>query len=140
MRQANRGQLTGENAMRKSSFPRAFDCWATSVLTLALCSEDVAEVFRTVGQVNQVESFGGRRVANLLEPDLRSAFGMTPILNDDCQLGPTQLKRAGTCCVPMKHDPLRDGDNALLGLVQSRELGFDGVVRVRHGRRGVKES
>lgn len=67
--------------MRKSSFPRAFDCWATSVILLALCSEDVAEVFRTVGQVNQIESFGGRRVANLLEPDLRSPFGMTPIWN-----------------------------------------------------------
>lgn len=32
----------------------------------------------------------------------------------------------------MKHDPLSDGDNALLGLIQRRELGFDSVVGESH--------
>lgn len=36
--------------------------------------------------------------------------------------------------IPMKHDPLRDGDNALLALVQSRQLGLDGIVCVGHGK------
>ena len=32
----------------------------------------------------------------------------------------------------MKHDPLCDGNNAFLSLVQSRELRLDGVVCVGH--------
>ena len=32
----------------------------------------------------------------------------------------------------MKHNPLRDGDNALLSLVQGRKLSFYSIVRVCH--------
>ena len=32
----------------------------------------------------------------------------------------------------MKHNPLCDGDNAFLGLIQGRELGLDSVIGVGH--------
>lgn len=34
----------------------------------------------------------------------------------------------------MEHDPLRNRNNALLSLVESGELCFDRVIRVRHVR------
>jgi len=39
----------------------------------------------------------------------------------------------------MKHDPLRDGNNALLCLIESRELCLNGIVRVSHNW-GILES
>lgn len=42
------------------------------------------EVFRTVGQIDQVESFWGRRLANPLQPDLRSPFGVSPVRINEC--------------------------------------------------------
>jgi hypothetical protein len=32
----------------------------------------------------------------------------------------------------MKHDPLSDSNNAFLGLVESRELCLNGIIRVCH--------
>lgn len=40
--------------------------------------------------------------------------------------------RAADVCAPMEHDPLGDSDNALLGLVQSRKFGLDGIICVCH--------
>ena len=34
----------------------------------------------------------------------------------------------------MEHDPLRDSDNTLLRLIESGELRFDSIIRIRHGR------
>lgn len=85
---------------------------------------------RTVGQVDQVEPFGGRGVANPLQPDLRCFISVSPVRNKQSQsVSPCADARG---CVPMKHDPLSDGDNALLGLIQRRELGFDSVVGESH--------
>lgn len=46
--------------------------------------------------------------------------------------------------IPVEHDPLRDGDYAILRLVERGQLGLDRVVRVRHcaesrdaARRGI---
>lgn len=79
MRRVGRWQLTGANAIRKSSFPRAFDCCATSVVCIRFCRENEVEVFRTIGKVDQVESLGGRRVANPLQPDLCSPFSVSSV-------------------------------------------------------------
>lgn len=35
--------------------------------------------------------------------------------------------------VPVKHNPLGNSDNALLGLIQRRELRLDGVIGISHG-------
>lgn len=32
----------------------------------------------------------------------------------------------------MEHNPLRNGDNAFLGLIESRELGLDCIIGIRH--------
>lgn len=88
-------------------------------------------MFRTIGKVDQVESFGGRRVTNPLQPDLRSPFGVSPV--DFWVLADVSAARRVTdVCAPMEHDPLGDSDNALLGLVQSRKLGLDGIICVCH--------
>lgn len=34
--------------------------------------------------------------------------------------------------LPVEHDPLRDGDNAFLRLIESRKLCLDSIVGVRH--------
>lgn len=41
-------------------------------------------------------------------------------------------KNTGVGDLPMKHDPLCYGDNALLSLVEGGKLGFHGVVCVCH--------
>lgn len=41
-------------------------------------------------------------------------------------------------CEPMKHDPLRDGNDHFLSLVQGRELGLDCIVCVCHDEREIE--
>lgn len=72
----------------------------------------------TIGQVDQVESLGRRRVANLLEPYLSGAFSMASIVtgkkNQQVSLGLEQVS------VPVEHNPLRNSNDAFLRVVQSR--------------------
>lgn len=88
--------MIGENAIRKSSFFLAFDCWATSKHCQLACRHlinDGAE--HTISQVNQVQSFAPSCLFQLLKPYSTRAVSMAPV----------------------KHDPLRHGDDALLGFI-----------------------
>jgi hypothetical protein len=40
----------------------------------------------------------------------------------------------------MKHDPLRNGDNAILRLAEGSQLGLDRVVGVGHGACWISQS
>jgi len=41
--------------------------------------------------------------------------------------------------IPVKHDPLRNSDNAILRLAERSKLGLDRVVGVSHGARRISQ-
>jgi hypothetical protein len=86
---------------------------------------------RTIGEVNQIEALRRRRVANLVKPDLSSSFGMAPIAGSLACL----LEVKASVCVPVEHDPLSDSNDALLRLIQSRELCFNGIIGKSHSEK-----
>lgn len=43
-----------------------------------------------------------------------------------------EVARCGHRLLPMKHDPLGDGDNALLRLIESRQFCLDSIIGISH--------
>lgn len=104
-------------------------------LCIAIVSES-GESFQerdnhTIRQIDQVESFGRGGVAELLQPELRGSFSMPPIVRR-VSIQNIWLWILEGYRLPVEHDPLRDSDNALLRLIQSRELRLDSIIRIRH--------
>lgn len=81
-----------------------------------------------IGEVNKVQPFRSAGFLESVEPECRSAISVTSM---------TILVWVLVACIhivgiPMKHDPLGDGDNAVLGLAERGQLRLDGVVGVGH--------
>lgn len=77
-----------------------------------------------VGKVNKVQPFGGACFLKSVQPECSGAISVTSgsisvwvLVADIHVVG-----------VPMKHDPLGDGDNAVLRLAERGQLRLDGVV------------
>ena len=81
-----------------------------------------------VGKVNKVQPFGGACFLKSVQPECRSAISVTSMTI----LVWVSVAYMHTAGIPMKHDPLSDGDNAVLRLAERRQLRLDGVVGVGH--------
>lgn len=113
-------------------------------LCIAIVSEST-ESFRerdhhTVRQIDQIESFGRGGVAELLQPELRGSFSMPPIDQGELAFRIYGYRSSKGYRLPVEHDPLRDSDNALLRLIQSRELRLDSIIRIRHNRSSTRRN
>lgn len=83
-------------------------------------------MIRTIGKVYQIEAFGGRRLSELLQPKLSCSFRMASVME---HIVSTDHRHHGAV-LPVEHDPLRDSDDTLLGLVQSREFGLHCIIGI----------
>lgn len=83
-----------------------------------------------IGEIDQVQAFGGAAFLQSVEPEGSSAVGVTPGMRLEWEILDHNTTGTG---IPVEHDPLRDGDNAILRLAEGSKLGLDGVVAVCHG-------
>lgn len=81
-----------------------------------------------IGEVNKVQPFGGACFLESVQPECSGAVSVTST-KTLVWVSVAYIHIAG---IPMKHDPLGDGDNAVLRLAERGQLRLDGVVGVGH--------
>ena len=81
-----------------------------------------------IGEVNKVQPFGSAGFLESVEPECSGAISVTSMAT----LVWVLVTCIHTVSIPMKHDPLGDGDNAVLRLAERGQLRLDSIVGVGH--------
>lgn len=90
-----------------------------------------------IGEIDQVQAFRGAAFLQSVEPEGGSAVGVTPGMRLEWRI--LDRNKIDTS-IPVEHDPLGDGDNAILRLAEGSQLGLDGIVAVCHGAYWISRS
>ena len=86
----------------------------------------------TVCQVDHVQSLGTRKIPQLRHPEVHGLVRMTAAAKWSAKHTGEVSASLQLLHLPMKHDPLGRSRNAIMALIQGRELGKNGIVVVRH--------
>lgn len=89
----------------------------------------------TIRKIDQVKALVAVGILEALKPKLCSTIGMSPV----CLV---RISKRYGCYqnLPVEHDPLSNGDDALLGLIESGELCQNRIIVVSHLLRVAKAS
>ena len=82
-----------------------------------------------VGEVNKVQPFGSACFLESIQPECSSAISVASMF---VLVWAPVVACIHVSSVPMKHDPLGDGDNAVLRLAERGQLRLDSIVGVGH--------